>query len=66
MTIQVQVKNCEADGGRIVKVTEIQRGKDGPAVLPRKDILDLKPGEARTFYIHALKDLIVEERIPAP
>jgi hypothetical protein len=64
MTIQVQVKNCEANGGRTVRVTEIERGKDSPVTLPRKERCDLQPGESRTFYIHLLKDLMVEELTP--
>lgn len=62
MTIEVQVKNKDAH--RTVRVTENQRGKDMPVTLPRKEVCDLLPGEARSFWIHLLKDLTVEELTP--
>jgi hypothetical protein len=63
MTIQVQVKNCESGSGRTVRVTEVGHRKDGGRD-ERRSICDLQPGESRSFYIHLLMDLIVEEREP--
>jgi hypothetical protein len=63
MTTKVQVLNCDDGAKRTVRVTEIGKRKDGGRD-ERRSICDLQPGEARTFEIHLLKDLLVEEREP--
>lgn len=61
MTIQVSITN--QDPSREVKVTVQDVSKKTGA----RDVADraqLKPGETRSFWIHQLRDLLVEEVNP--
>ena len=63
MTISVQVRN--EDTTRVVEVEELhfERGGSGAKSFPR-EVTQLQPGEARTFYVHLLKELRISERTP--
>jgi hypothetical protein len=63
MTIKVTIANGEGEGGRTVRVTENHFDKNRAAAT-RGESTELKPGESRTWHIHLLKDLLVEERDP--
>lgn len=61
MTVKVTISND--DSGRDVLVKTIDHHKDGRHTMTA-DSLTLKPGESRSFYIHLLRDLTVEEVNP--
>lgn len=63
MTIKVQIAN--EDTTRILEVTQLEyeRGQFSALSYPR-DIVQLGPGESRTFYVHLLRELRVTEKTP--
>ena len=61
MTVKVSISND--DSGRDVVVKTFDHKKDGGSKT-MADSLTLKPGESRSFYVHLLRDLTVEEVNP--
>ena len=64
MTIAVQIRNVETNA-LPVKVTMRTYSK-GSACASLHDETVLAPGESRTFHVHLLRDIIVEEIEPTP
>jgi hypothetical protein len=63
MTIQVQVANN--DKIREVEVVEVAINRVS-GERRDTDVVKLRPGESRTFYVYMLRDLLVREVDPAP
>lgn len=60
MTIKVRISNDEGAGGRHIRVETLNFDKLSGKTEKRLE-RELAPGEAATFYIHMLKDLLVSE-----
>jgi hypothetical protein len=63
MTIMVMISNEETSAGRSIKVTEVEINKTSGQHRDTNPLV-IAPGERRSFYIHQLKDLRVEEINP--
>lgn len=61
MTIKVTVRNDETEPGRYIRVSVRDHAKDDTRVH-HVETPHLGPGEARAFYVHLLRDLLIEEQ----